>query len=76
MSRALTTHERQAVDRVERAIKRLPDSIAIYFHGDSATILDCDEDGQMQRLHGGDGDFDHEAILETISTPRCAAGAW
>lgn len=74
MSRALTSHERTAVERVERAIKRLPDSIGIYFHGDSATVLDCNEDGYMRRLDGGD--FDREAILETITTPRCAAGDW
>jgi hypothetical protein len=76
MSRALTTHERQAVARVERAIGRLPESIAIYFHGDDATIMECDEDGRIRRLHDGQGDYDREAILETMRTPRCAAGAW
>lgn len=76
MSRELTPHERTAVARVEKAIRRLPESIAIYFHGSSATVLDCDENGQMRRLHGGTGDFDRDAILETMVTPRCEAGDW
>jgi hypothetical protein len=73
MSREMTTHERQAVQRVERAIKRLPESVALYFHGDTATVLACGEDGRPVRK--GEG-FDPDATLEIIDTPRCAAGDW
>lgn len=73
MSRELTPHERIAIDRVERAIKRLPDSVALYFHGDDATVLACDEDGKIIR----DGEeIDRDSILTTIYTPRCIAGGW
>lgn len=73
MSREMTPHEHQAVQRVERAIKRLPESIGIYFNGDSATVIDCDEDGRM--LRRGEG-FDPDAILDGFDTPRCEAGGW
>lgn len=76
MSRELTPHERRAVERVEKAIKRLPESIGLYFHGDTATVLECDEDGRMRRKDTGDRDFDPAATLESIQTPRCAAGDW
>jgi hypothetical protein len=73
MSREMTTHERQAVQRVERAIGRLPESVAIYFHGEDATVLACDDDGKIVR----DGqEIDHDAILTTMRTPRCIAGGW
>lgn len=74
MSREMTTHEEQAVRRVERAIKRLPESLALYFHGDEATVIACDDDGQMFRKNGDD--VDPDATLDIIKTSRCKAGDW
>lgn len=65
--------EKKAVTRVERAIKALPKSVALYFNGDTATVIACNEDGFMTR--DGEG-FDRDAIVGSIQTPRCEAGAW
>ncbi|HYJ22992.1 MAG TPA: hypothetical protein VEW07_13330 [Solirubrobacterales bacterium] len=69
----MTDAERKAVERVQRAIKALPKSIAIYFNGDTASVIACNEDGFMRR--DGEG-FDRDAICGAIWTPRCEAGAW
>jgi hypothetical protein len=53
----------------------MPMSIGLYFHGDSATVLACDDDGIMLRKEGGE-DFDPDATLDVFDTPRCAAGGW
>ena len=71
--REMTLTEERAVQRVERAIKALPKSIGLYFHGTDASVLACDDDGYMRR----DGaDFDRNAIVGGIETPRCEAGSW
>lgn len=73
VERFLTDAEEKAVKRVETAIKALPKSIALYFHGDSASVLACDEDGRMLREGTG---LSREANLGGIQTPRCQAGDW
>jgi hypothetical protein len=75
MSREMTPTEQRAVRRVQRAIAQMPKTIGLYFHGDSATVLACDDDGIMLRKEGGE-DFDPDATLDVFDTPRCAAGDW
>jgi hypothetical protein len=69
----MTDAEEKAVARVEKAVKALPETVALYFNGDSASVIACNQDGFMRR--DGEG-FDRDAICGSINTPRCEAGAW
>jgi len=71
--REMTAAEARAVQRVEKAIKALPKSIGLYFNGETASVIACDESGHM--IRDGEG-FDRDAIVGGIATPRCKAGAW
>lgn len=73
MARPLTDAEDKAVRRVERAIEALPKTVALYFHGSTATVMDCDERGYLRYDHGGGG-LSHDDSLDGIRTPRCEAG--
>lgn len=66
----LTEKERRAVDQVERAIAALPKTIALYFHGDTASVVRCGSDGRMLTEDG----FRLAQGIKSIGTPRCAAG--
>lgn len=69
----MTRDEERAVRRVERAIKALPRTVALYFHGEAASVIRCDEDGLIPT--GSDGvSIPQEASVGGIATPRCAAG--
>lgn len=73
MTRQLLPSEQRAVRRVERALRDLPPTVALYFHGDRASVMDCDEDGYIVGIK--DGGYPREAaVLGSINTRRCAAG--
>lgn len=69
----MTPEEARAAKRVERAIAALPKTIALYFHGDNASVMDCDLDGYIVGIQGG-GYPREAAVLDSINTRRCAAG--
>jgi hypothetical protein len=67
--RELTAEERKAARRVERAIKALPETIGLYFHGTDATVMDWTEGNPI------DAQTPHDRALGlSIETPRCPAG--
>jgi hypothetical protein len=71
--RTLTAAEEKAVKRVEAAIEALPKSIALYFHGQGASVVACESDGALPIKGVG---IDRSANLGSIDTPRCEAGDW
>lgn len=73
--REMTAAEERAVQRVESAIKALPKSIGLYFHGPDASVVACDDKGRMLERSNGEG-MDRDAYLGGIDTPRCEAGDW
>ncbi|HEV2791298.1 MAG TPA: hypothetical protein VGV69_08395 [Solirubrobacterales bacterium] len=68
--REMTAEEQRAVNRVERAIRALPKSITLYFHGPDASVLDCNVE------HRSSADPIQENNIGGIETPRCKAGDW
>lgn len=73
MSRELTGMERRAVKRVEEAIAAMPDTVALYFHGSTTSVMDCDADGRIVGVAKA-GYPSESAALGSINTRRCAAG--
>lgn len=68
----MSAREEEAVRRVERAIALLPATISLYFHGDTASVMRCDETGMAP--DPADLEARTDANIGSIETPRCEAG--
>lgn len=73
MAKPLTIAERRAVQRVARAIESLPETVALYFHGEDASVMRTDADGRILGVKEA-GAPREDAAVESIRTHRCAAG--